>query len=358
MYEKQKNMNAFESNIVDQELNSLFSSDYIEEKIKEALKLSFSEFNQKILQGIQDIAESIVEAFKESLKKELKSASNNWIDSQNLLEIVPNGTRYLGSCGSGKICVVEYHPTLKTLRFETDSNGEKGGIFRLAFPYIVFIVRLMPSYGRENLLIVDRMHIGYRNKPLKSLNDKIYCVNLPNCDIDNHVCLGRAWDKISDELKSKDSSLSCMVEGVIGYFWNSTFNDDLTDTFVSCSRSNGEIENLKIWQENSTKNPLFILNLDWGNGISLSEFLYDNRDLRLNVGVIVDRVLIEAAHELNCYLKTVKMTIGNQKSLKALNIMKKALHGSMLAACGRILSSSKKKPSKKVIEKKQLKIGM
>ena len=49
----QKNMNINELNIVDKELSSFFSSNYVETKIKDVLKLSFSEFNQRLLLGVQ-----------------------------------------------------------------------------------------------------------------------------------------------------------------------------------------------------------------------------------------------------------------------------------------------------------------
>jgi hypothetical protein len=335
-------MNEFELNIINQELNSFFSSNYVETKIKNILKISFSEFNQRLLLGIQDITYEVVEDFKNSLKKELQSAPNNWIRLQNTLEIVPNGTRYLGSVnGNEKVCVVEYAPTLKTLYFDVDSDMKKdGGIFRLAFPYVVFIVKLIPSWGYENGFSVDKVYIGYRTRPLQTLNDKIYCANLPNCDIDHHICLGRAWDKVSEELKKINSSLSNMVEGVIGYFWNSKFNDDLADSFIRSSIQNDKIKNLKTWQENSIKDPLFVLNLEWGFETPISNFLHNNNEyeFRLNVGTIADRVVIEASQKLNEYLKTkMQVTISNQKSF---DIIKKELHESLIAVCGKVLSSS------------------
>ena len=53
-------MNASELSIVEQEVLSLFSSNRVEAKIKDALKVGQSEFNQKLLLGIQEIGRAHV----------------------------------------------------------------------------------------------------------------------------------------------------------------------------------------------------------------------------------------------------------------------------------------------------------
>ena len=78
--------------------------------------------------------------------------------------------------------------------------------------------------------------------------------------------------------------------------------------------------------------------------------IHEDNEFKINVGAITDQVIFEASKKLNEYLKTaMQVTIGNQKSF---DIMKKALHESLITTCGRVLASSKKNL------KKQLKIGM
>ena len=340
-------MNASELSIVEREVlcgrDRILSSNYVEAKIKEALKAGQSEFNQKLLLGVQDIANAVVTDFKDQLRAELQVATNDWIVGKNTLEIVPNGTKYLGSLGNGRVCVVEYGPSLKTLDFKTNLvvNGRTtGGVgkFRLAFPYIVFIIRLLnPNYLDK--LTIQQVYVGCRTKPLQSLDDIIYHMPLPNCDGDYHICLGGDWTYIDENRKQK-CSLAEMVESVIGYFWNSGFNNDLSDQFVKFTGRNPAVSNLKNWQENSTKDPLFALKLDWGSGVPVSRFLERNTEsVRLNTSRIVDRVL--ASQKLTDYLRMVSQV--NVNSQRSVNIIKDALYESMTATCGKVIESVKAK---------------
>jgi hypothetical protein len=339
-------MNVFETNAVQRELCSLFSSNLVEAKIRDALKSGQSEFNQKLLLGVQDIANAVVEDFKKQLRTELQTATNDWVTTQNALEIVPSGTKYLGSLGNGKVCIVEYGPSLRTLDFKSNGFACGGvGKFRLAFPYVVFIVRLANNPDYYNALVPQLVYIGCRTKPLQSLDDRIHNMNLPNCDVDHHICLGGAWSYMVRDViaKNRKPSLSEMVEGVISYFWNSGFNNDLCDTFISHAKRNPKVMDLRTWQENSTKDPLFVMNLDWGRSTPISGFLERNvgEAARLNTARIVDRVLVDASRRLTDYLKMAGQV--NVSSQKSADIMKNALYESLTTSCGRILDSARGK---------------
>jgi hypothetical protein len=182
---------------------------------------------------------------------------------------------------------------------------------------------------------------------------------LPNCDVDYHICLGNTWAYIAQGMIERKTkySLAEMAEAVIGYFWNSSFNNDLCDSFVNFARSNPEVRNLKTWQENSTKDPLFILKCNWVNDTRLSSFLDregGERDpARLNTARIVDRVLVDASRRLTEYLKMAgQVTATSQRSA---DIMKNALFESMTTSCGRVLDLVKgKMAEEKAAEEKKI----
>ena len=334
-------MNNFEANVVEREITSLFSARYVEDKIKAALKASSSEFNQKLLLGIQDVAVGVVEDFKANLRKELQQASNDWVSNGAALEVVPTGTRYITSNYSrgGKTVVVEYAPTLRTLQFNVNCYDCGGtGAFRLAFPYVIFIVRLIPYADYQNRLVPEQVYIGYRAKPLTSLSDKIYRPNLPNVNLDGHICLGSAWSaKVLEPMLNKLTpyTLSDIVEAVVGYFWNSEFNNDLPDWMIRHAVGNPKIRTLKLWEQNSAKDPLFMLKLNWGDGSSLSDHCADRVEARINSARIVDRTLNEASRKLTGYLNTVSQVSADPR--RAVDTMRNALYESLHQTCARIL---------------------
>jgi hypothetical protein len=155
---------------------------------------------------------------------------------------LPKGTRFFVKKGKMTVFVIEEPPQTRTLKM-MDEAGQKSVSYQLSFPHVVFFVVLR---GRKS----DKMHVLFRKKPLRSLEDTLQCPALPNIHEDFQVCFAPS--------ASKDS-LAVMAEESIGNFWGGRFL--LTD---AASNMRKQIT-LDAWVEGSKKDSLFGLSFDWRN---------------------------------------------------------------------------------------------
>lgn len=131
----------------------------------------------------------------------------------------------------------------------SDDYTENGSedIFTLAFPHVVFVVTFQD--GNWN-----NLQVFYRDKPLTSLNDVVYRVNLPNTHDTGHVCLGFPGTRAAD--------YAGKVEDVINHFWHSTFTASLREGYLSYGQKEPRLASVNQWQLSSKDDPDFFRSVE------------------------------------------------------------------------------------------------
>ena len=127
---------------------------------------------------------------------------------------------------------------------DTLVSGETIYRFNLSFPYIVYIVSQFETtyFG---------LSIYYRTSPLTDLKDLLFKCNLLNIDGRDVCCLGTFNVPVKIPISEK-------VSIVIGQFWNSIFNTEITENF-RLYRNNPHLCTFLHWQHYSQTDPSFIL---------------------------------------------------------------------------------------------------
>ncbi len=204
----------------------------------------------------------------------------NRINKKNKLNnfILPRNTRYTYTSPENKhILVLEEEPQMRTIKiqglninriaseiikkksFNDDyinelknnnfsSNEEYS--YNVAFPYIIYFINL------DSRLNVTRIKIFYRNKPLTSLGDDLYSVNLLNVNGNNLICLG------DGDTNLYRNSLILQIENILNRFWFNTFNCDYIGKYELYENVE-EVSTILHWEYYSKTDPLFVYKNIW-----------------------------------------------------------------------------------------------
>jgi len=150
--------------------------------------------------------------------------------TQNLTPIIyPEGCRFFHRNPDGRgIAVVEQSPQYRTI--QCDNNR-----YHLPMPYVVFVVHFRPQ--KNGIYIYNGIRVGFRNKPLKNLDEIMYSPSLPNFG-GTSVCMGQ---------HTCHGTPCSIVEYTIGKFWQSTFAGwgTIPQNF---SYKNKQIHNWREWE--------------------------------------------------------------------------------------------------------------
>lgn len=163
----------------------------------------------------------------------------------------PDGTKFCFSKGKATVFVVEEKPQVQTVTFrEGFVRGEndyltKDTTFQLAFPYVIFVVKLWE--GRFSCLC-----LYFTKRPLQSLTDTLCWPSLPNIHSSGSVCL-----RYPD---ANYKTVAECVRAVISHFWQSAFNNDLRDHY---DHGDNPIRNVWDWEKQSQKDAAFVLTTNW-----------------------------------------------------------------------------------------------
>lgn len=226
-------------------------------------------FQQDIAAGVWGVVETTINTFREQLLSQVHGpilGARNSLFSEGPVETFPEGTKFYLSSGELSVVVVEQKPQVRTVFFDEGFLREEGGIhgfridslseqvegyrgLQLAFPYVVFLVRLWRGE-------YDSLFVFFSKKPLSSLDEQIFLPNLPNTDYNGHVCLGMG--------EPEGFTVSTRVQEIITHFWQSQFNNDMRERNYDRSvRCDDRVQNVARWQEESREDPSFILDVDW-----------------------------------------------------------------------------------------------
>ncbi len=205
-----------------------------------------------------------------NLMQEYKSSLRESICNEKSI-VFPEGTRFFTNGLNRTTVVIEDKPRIRTVKFKNSLREDKSRAIILTFN----------SDGN----FLD-MCIAYRNAPLQSTEDVCYYCNLPNVSCYS-VCLG--WDPAI-------TNISQMTKDVISRFWNSSFNNDLTDNWFDMS-DDQRFKSPESWEKASLKNPLFVLKVKWFGKIKLANLLPVSNGSRI-IGRVMAEVLSRSIDKL------------------------------------------------------------
>jgi len=157
--------------------------------------------------------------------------------------ILPLGCRFYSSRGERSVFVIEQAPTTRQLEWD--------GKWKLAFPYVVFVVIFSGA-----AVSTGECRIFYRTSPLGGGDDNLLRPNLCNTYQDGRICMG--------DVRVSGDTLAAKAESFVANFWRSRFNWDLSgNNFVPASQEFSQVRDLATWQAESAANPLFPLGVKW-----------------------------------------------------------------------------------------------
>jgi hypothetical protein len=163
-------------------------------------------------------------------------------------EPLPDNVKWVIEVSNKTMYVLEFPPELRNVLWEDDYGYSRQRT--IATPYVVMAVLF---YEPGHMCAA----IYYRNKPIKSLDDKLYYTNLYNTS-SGAVCL--------DGLKPQyDWSHTQALSELVTHFWGGEFNQEITTNFFEAREySNDErISTIERWEEESKRNPKFVLDVKW-----------------------------------------------------------------------------------------------
>lgn len=227
------------------------------------------QYQKKLNVGIQDSVNDLLDNFKQKITQEILSASEVWKVANKREDkepvLFPKGCRFCWTKGDNTIFIVEQDPQVRNLSFMKNILGRSLShhvgkeYISLALPYVVFVVHFRKDkyYG---------LYCGWNKRPLASIDDMLYRPLLPNIHPNLNVCMA-GWKKLG--------TITEQSMDAIASFWNSTFNDDLSSMWWE--KSKFDLKTAKDWQDKSTEDSNFILNID----------LYASRSIRDILNLLV-----------------------------------------------------------------------
>jgi hypothetical protein len=304
-------------------LDEIEGFDLISERVLTQVVLeSIRLYQQKVAVGIEDSASDLLDTFKKNITNQIIERSSGWRIAQRDYFLLPKGCRFCFQKGNNKIVVIECEPQVRTLSFSAGMQnyhdqyaGESSERATLSLPYIVFVF----VFTNDKFLNVRSF---WRTAPLKNLNDDLHCCVLPNTHIGGVLCLGK--DVLLYSSIRHDSTISEVCETIIGSYWSSQFNTDLSVEWWSKQTISNKIATGILWQENTVRDPLFIFGVPFRLYKTLREVIDSTSVVeeltesvfRQSVCSDVDRCVEKLFHKITAYLKKTKFEKHSPKDIE------------------------------------------
>ena len=240
---------------------------------------------------MQEEAANPVSVFMSGTADRLTDTSMEWLDqvSGNLV-VFPEGTRFVNRDENTLTVVVEQKPTQRRINFRSYASNAQGRTdyvnnhYFISLPYIQFIATFHKA--RKNYTFGD-LKIVCTKAPLATINDKVYALPLPNVHQGHQVCTGGDHGM---ELPEGRDSILIKMNTLIGEFWQTMFNTDLTTSTVLFMQRNFGYDSVagdayakmrtcfQKWAELSAANPMFMLeeNTNLGQHIAFGRLLQND----------------------------------------------------------------------------------
>ncbi len=141
----------------------------------------------------------------------------------------------------------QFQPGLKSIKH---TNVRITTVYNLAFPFLYFVIVIRET-TQGMIPHHEKCYLFCTNKPIESLDDKIFDLPINNLyQGEGRICWGDNPIKISN-----NETPVQIARRICDYFFELNFNNDLMPDPVE------GIVSYAGWQEESLKNPSFILNL-------------------------------------------------------------------------------------------------
>lgn len=210
------------------------------EKLRSESAAVFSENARRNIRELLEIVRQ-EEARRASLEEEdLKGISHRFA--------LPSGTRFVFRSGYSVAYVVEQMPCVRTVRMYNMDHLFQRDMFRLAFPFVVFVIAIVEGSFFS-------MKVFVRNQVLKEDTDELFCPPLPNLHTQCTPCFPAPLGE-----KNENETVKEAIEN----FWASGFHRDYySGYFEAAQRSFPELATLDRWEMESKRDPLFVLGINW-----------------------------------------------------------------------------------------------
>jgi len=196
----------------------------------------------------------------ESTRRQRVRAADFWAQVQKELQVkttvipaLPTGCGRIAAMaekGEKLVVPVELPPAIRSLRGLFAGMGNEK-LFKLSFPFIVLLQRFVG--GRMDGV----PYLYYRNEPILSGGDELFCSNLPNINSEGKLCWGGSSI-------SSDQPLYGQIAQIWKAFWESCFNEDwMSQNFGPSKSLAGHPKSFPEWEQKTAADPAFILGIQW-----------------------------------------------------------------------------------------------
>jgi hypothetical protein len=180
---------------------------------------------------------------------------------------LPNGCKFVFRRKNVSVYVVEQLPQARTISYLEEK-------FRISLPYIVFMATI-----KDNSFLW--LQVLFRKSSLRNETDELLCPALPNIQDSGRARFGVCFPGP----KNRNVEHARIVDEAIQNFWGSDFNKDLSAFWNTASSQFPQLHSFEDWQMNTSKDPLFALNLMWQSAnTDVSSHANNMLDNALNIG--------------------------------------------------------------------------
>ena len=227
------------------------------------------QYQRKLNVGVQDSVSDLLDTFKQKITQTIFEVSDRWrAASRSDISLFPKNCRFCYSRGRSTIIVIEQDPLVRSLKFAEAMQGEVLGSRRrgeervtLSLPYSIFFLHFVNGRFRH-------LYVGWRTRPLETLQDYVSRPLLPNIHDNLNVCLGGHLPM------SEGDSISQQTDVVLNDFWSSEFNQDLADrSWWQKGHIDDRLRSGDMWANKSLEDPMFILSVEFRRVHTVQEML-------------------------------------------------------------------------------------
>lgn len=194
---------------------------------------------------------------------------------------LPLRCRFHEIAGAYEVYVIEDEPQVRTLHWRMWLSAQERALrdaprragedaiafsarvqqqdrFSLALPYVIRIYVFAAH-------VLDAVYCYYRNEPLRSHRDELFCPNLPNIystpeyTDPYRICLSRD----ARHCDARTSSCAEVIAHVESCVWGGVWNTDLLRCFAAMADRVPEFATPWHWEAASRRDPLFVLRVPW-----------------------------------------------------------------------------------------------
>lgn len=233
----------------------------MEQVLTKVVHESIKKYQQKVSAGVEDSVADLLDDFKQKVTRTIFDVASTWKVENREPVLFPKGCRFAYTRGESTIFVIEQDPAIRSVLFdfgvtgESKDEGEEGRL-SLAFPYVLFIAHFKTGQ-------FSGLYTGWRTAPLRTLNDMISRPVLPNVHDSLNVCM--------DFSHGRGETMSEATMDAVSNFWNSRFNNDVSDHWWKKSSISPKMRSGHTWERESQEDSMWVLGLDYPHQKSLQQ---------------------------------------------------------------------------------------